>query len=322
MIIAMHDSPSSRQPTNALRPPRRSIIPDSDDIDWDDDSLTAKEGNTTPAQQIMRKVVIPMNGRLSVDSSLSSARDQSSDYDTPATSAAATPAESLVKVSTSLMSTGRSGKPAKGKRKRSQVDEMVEADALLAQSLQEQEYDEEPPAGKRSKRAGKALVEDSDDEVSLLSDAPMERSVDVDDSEATDAPQRRRRKTTPRTSLPSRAARDCAKKSMTDNLSHQIVDSEDSDLSDNESDESVFLSDLDFDVFDDTEAEEEVLNVVGTSNDATGLNAAIAPANAIPARRRLGGAPSARVRLSRRARQMQGLVDRVRYCSGSALDLW
>lgn len=285
------------------------MIPNSDDIDWDEDSPSVRENTSTPAQQVFKNVVIPMTSRSSVGSSLSSARGQSSEYDTPATSAAATPAESLVKGSMSGFASRIPATVANGKRKRSQVDELLEADALLARSMQEQEYDEQP-VGIMRKRARAASFEDSDDGSSLLFDALKENSVDVDDSEM-DAPQLRRHLTAPRTALPARAARNTAKNSIRDKLTHEVIDSESSGLSDHPSDDSVFLSDLDSDVFNDSEAEVEMLNVAGPSNDVTGTNAASAPIAATPIRRRRRGAPSARVRLSRRERQLQGLGDRV-----------
>lgn len=291
-------------------------------MDWDEDPLSSREETTTSAQQVLEKVVVPMNSPPSVASSLSSARDQSSEYDTPATSAVATPAESLGKATSSVMTTGRTGKAAKGKRKRSEVDELVEADALLAKSLQEQEYDEDPQVGTKSKTARKAPIEDSDDEVSLLSDVAMGNSPDaddIDDSEEVNATTSRRRKAVPRISLPSRAARDSAKKSLKDRASHQVIDSEDSGLSDHASDESVFLSDIDSDAFHDSEEGDEDLDVARSTNGMTGTNTASALATATQARRQRGGAPSAQARQSWRDRRIQGLVDRVCYCFRPAL---
>ena len=138
-------------------------------------------------EQILDKVVIPMNGRSSVASSLSSVLDQSSDYDTPGTSIIVTPAESLVKNGRSLkrpssMSSDiisyQAKEPFIGKRKRLEVDELMEADALLAQELQEQEYGKDQHLVSGSRGARNALVDDSEE--SLLSDLSPEHSPDSD----------------------------------------------------------------------------------------------------------------------------------------------
>ncbi|KAK4698036.1 DNA repair protein RAD16, partial [Lecanoromycetidae sp. Uapishka_2] len=280
-------------------------------MDYDEGLLSTDEQTAMPPQQVLRKVVIPMTSRSSVGSSLSSARDQSSEYETPATSAVATPAESLVKGSISIMPTKWSGILTKGKRKRSQADELIETDALLAQSLQEQEYDdEESVVENNSKRARKATVEDSGDELSSLSDVLIESSIDVDDSEAPEAPQRRSRKAVQRMSLPSRVARDSARKAMNDKLSHQVIDSEDSGLSDHASDESVFPSGLDSDIFEDSEEGDEDHDVLDISHDVAGINTASATTTATPTGRRIRRALPARVRSSGRGRQSHWLVDR------------
>ena len=97
----------------------------------------------------------------------------------------ATPAESVVKEERSLQHLGRISSslysdqpkaPFMGKRKRPEVDELMEADARLAEELQEQEYGEDEEAASTSGRARNALVDDS--EVSLLSDLSRERSQD------------------------------------------------------------------------------------------------------------------------------------------------
>ena len=92
-----------------------------------------------PSRQVLKKVVIPVNGRPSTASSLSSIHDHSSEYNTPGTSAVVTPAESLVREERSLkrLSSSHPKRPFMGKRKRLEVDELMEADARLAQELQE-----------------------------------------------------------------------------------------------------------------------------------------------------------------------------------------
>ncbi len=254
-------------------------------------------------QQVLKKVVIPVNVRSSVSSSLSSVVDQSSEYDTPGTSAVATPAGSLVKEERSLKRPNRmssnlsSYQPKKslmGKRKRFEADELMEADALLAQDLQEQEYGKDQEVVSRPKRARNDLIDDS--EASLLSDLTREHSLDTDDLSKINTPSlgrlkrkrpralqprlasvhaessksegeylsedeisgipvpgNRRTKANHHASLPSRAARDSANKSIKDRASLGILDSEDSDLSDHSDDVSLFGSDLVSDEFENSE---------------------------------------------------------------------
>ncbi len=316
------------------------------DMDLDEEPLSAKEKKNQPPQQVLKKVVIPVNSRSSIASSLSSVRDQSSEYDTPGTSVAVTPAESLVKGEpffkrpsriSSNMTSYQPGEPFKGKRKRLEVDELMEADAMLAQRLQEQEYGEDHEVTPAFRRVRNGPVGDSEE--SSLSDLSREHSLDPDDSPGlaivtSERPNRRRHKvllsqtapaeeesldeeelseipvtrnkrakTDHRTSLPSRAPRDsAANKSIKDKTSSRILDSEDSDLSDYSDDVSLFGSDIGSDAFEDSEdADEDADDVGGAAN-----NSPSAP-TAIPSTGRRGtvrrGAPSAQATNSTRGRR-------------------
>ena len=159
---------------------------ESGDMDSDNESLSAKKSQRP--QQVLQKVVIPVNSRSSLVSSLSSTLDQLSEYDTPDTSMIVTPAESMVKGEQSVkhpntISSNRSyhhcNKPFKGKRKRLEVDELIAADAILAKELQEQEYREDQEAASRSRSTRSVLIDDS--EMSLLSEPSEERSPDPED---------------------------------------------------------------------------------------------------------------------------------------------
>ena len=187
-----HSAATSTSPRRkASRPARRSkpgvsSAAESGDRDLDDEPLSAKR-NQLP-QQVVEKVVIPINGRSSLASSLSSVLDQSSEYDTPDTSMIVTPAESLAREERSLkcprrmnsnISSYQPKEPFMGKRKRLEVGELIEADALLAQKLQEQEYGEDQEMASGSGRARNALVDDSEE--SLLSDLSREHSPHPDD---------------------------------------------------------------------------------------------------------------------------------------------
>ena len=253
---------------SSIRRTRRSIVIE-DELDGDFDILSGHDdeshfsgrgANSKSATKSLKGVVIPAShfkapagrGRpiptksaSSVSSVLSSRRDQSSEYDTPGTSTVATPAESTIKVETSSRLTMRGNAAAQmqhrrtlplsgagGKRKREEADDLaeatMEADALLAQALQEEEYQEVAPNRGNPAKA-RRLVEDSEgDSISDLSSdfSASETPIDVDRSNA------KRIKTGGRMALPSRAARDSARKSIADKASIGIMDTEDSELSD------------------------------------------------------------------------------------------
>lgn len=242
--------------------------------------------------------------------------------------------------------------PFKGKRKRSEGDEFMEADALLAQRLQEQEYGEDQAAAPRRRGRRNGPIEDSED--SLLSDLSrghlpdpdsfpeldmpasarpirrrikalppqagptdmeddrsQEESLDEDEISETSMPMKKRVRTSHRTSLPSRAARDSANKSIKDRLSRRVLDSEDSDLSNHSDDVSLFSSDVDFDAFEDSEdADEDAGDVNGVANSHTTVVTANNPSSAptaIPSTGRRGtgrrGVPSAQATNSTRGRR-------------------
>ena len=165
----------------------------------DEDSVSAKGTTSRRTPQVLKEVAIPLGGRSSTSSSLSSVRDQSSEYDTPGTSTVVTPAESLMKGGRSIKRPSRMNssnltyhtkESFKGKRKRMVVDELLEADAILARELQEQEYgkDEQVAAKPRSVRNG--LIEDSEE--SLLSNSRGENSLEGGDSAVFDLPPSKR----------------------------------------------------------------------------------------------------------------------------------
>lgn len=316
-----------------------SAAAEYEDMDVGGEPLTAKEKRKQLPQQVLKKVVVPVNGRSSTASSLSSVRDQSSEHDTRNTSIIVTPPESLVKEERSLKCPSRTSSSipsvqpeiqCKGKRKRLELDELLEADALLAQKLQEREYREDNEMAPRLRRARNGPIEDSEDS-SLLSNLNREHSPDPDDFSELDmassgkpsrrrhkallwrivpadvegdrfqeetldeseiseipVPRNKRVKTIHRTSLPSRAARDIANKSIKDKSSSGILDSEDSGLSDRSDGVSLFGSDLGPDAFEDSEdADEGPDDVVGAENMTFMNNPSSAP-TASPATGRRG----------------------------------
>ena len=333
--------------------------------DLDEKPLFAKEKKHRFPQQVVEKVVIPVNGRSSIASSLSSVRDHSSEYDTPGTSVVVTPAESLMKGERSSTRPSRIRSytsyqpegPFKGKRKRLEGDEFMEADAFLAQRLQEQEYGEDQDVAPILRGTRNGPIEDSED--SSLSDLSREHlpdpddfpkldipasarpirrrikalppqaaptdieddrsqveSLDEDEISETSMPIKKRVRTNRRTSLPSRAARESANKSIKDRISRRILDSEDSDLSNHSDDASLFSSDVDSDAFEDSEdADEEAGDVIGVADSyttaVTANNPSSAPtANPSTGRRGAGrrstgrrGAPSAQATNPTRGRR-------------------
>lgn len=156
------------------------------DIDLDDEPLRTKPNQLPP--QVLEKVVVPVKGRLSFASSLSSVLDLSSEYDTPDTSMVVTPAESVVKEERSLSRPSRTSRTITpyqpnerfmGKRKRLAVGELMENDTLLAEALQKQEYSGDQEVASRTRRARDALLEDSEEV--FLHNLSRERSPGPDD---------------------------------------------------------------------------------------------------------------------------------------------
>ena len=235
---------------------------------------------------------LPSHSPLSVSSGLSISRDRSIGYDTPATSAVVTPAESLGKglssislgtIAGNMLSNPESTTSVKGKRKREEADELVQADALLAQALQEEEYEEKKPKSGKPKRAYLDLVGDSDED-SELSDLTLE------DSDEASPPQVKKAKKG-RLSLPSRLARENARKSITAKASREVMDTDDSD------DISFNYSDSDLDSFDEVDDDD----ILSSSRPATLAVAAAASA-----------ASTAQSRASRRAPRRARQVDHER----------
>ena len=334
------------QPKRRGRPPKvRSVIPNSDDMDCDEDPPSGKESSIATVQQVLKGVVVPTSNRTSIGSSLSSVRDQSSEYDTPATSAVATPAESFARERSLGFQLKASGRLDRGKRKRSEADGQLEADAALARSLQEREYDEEPKLGRRSRGARQGLVNDSEEVDDLFAtsnlstanisdaDVPLSRrakpdrlapfppprrlpgnSLDGDDDDDESILRRKRVKPTLRASLPSRAARASATKSLRDSSSRLIQDSDDSELSelsDASSDTSVFESEVDSDDMEDSDevGEDEGEGLEGNGIETTVESSTIvANATITPARRR--GRRQAAQQNNNRGRQRRRYRDR------------
>ncbi|KAL9605120.1 MAG: hypothetical protein Q9219_000054 [cf. Caloplaca sp. 3 TL-2023] len=268
---------------------------DEDDLlnDIKDEQEDARSALKVP--KVLKEVVIPANrfkvhprGRnvpsrspSSIQSVLSSVRDQSSEYETPGTSAVMTPAESLGKGSGSLSTRPRASRQpplgtedkskAMGKRKRDLVgtEDVLDADARLAQALQEAEYAEGGVKSKKAQKASKLLELGSPDEMSDLSD--LSEAFD-DEASIEDAPKRKRPKPNSRSLLPSRSARDEAKRSIQQKSLLQI---QDSDAESEVSDLSEFVSDIDL---DDLEEDSEAFEEMGIDSETNSRRASVQPA--------------------------------------------
>lgn len=165
----------------------------------DGDSVSAKCTTSRPPPQVLKEVAIPLGGRSSTSSSLSSVRDELSEYDTPGTSTVVTPAESLMKGGRSIKRPSRisssnlsyhTEESFKGKRKRMVVEELLKADAMLAQELQEQEYEKEEHVAAKPSSVRNGLIEDSEE--SLLSDSREDNSLEAGDSAVSHLPPSKR----------------------------------------------------------------------------------------------------------------------------------
>ena len=183
--------------------------------------------STVPTMQSsLEKRIEPSPSPSTIGSSRSTGRGQSSEYDTPLTSAVATPAESMTKGEPSMRHRGRPAKftsPAQvsstGKRKRMDDDELA-ADAALAQILQAEEYGGTGSVAAPKSRLSRRVIEDSDEDESMLSE--LSEAELVEDL----APSNKRAKSSKRTVLPARRARNVASDSLTGNAINAIEDSE------------------------------------------------------------------------------------------------
>lgn len=240
----MKGSSTHESTPKASRPgrPRKSVEikkeasdNDSDDImnppegssSEEDPSVAKRSSKGQAAKKVLKAVAIPSttptasnDGRRrvpssqspsSLDSNLSSTRDHSAEYDTPGTSTAVTPAEISMK-DVSMISAG--------KRKRQAMFD-VDDDARLAQALQAEEYDDIQV--KPIKKSRLSIVNDSDDDDSMLSDLSADESFDNDVNLKV-----RKSKPAGRAILPSRSAREFAKRTIS---KLHIEDSEDESVS-------------------------------------------------------------------------------------------
>ncbi len=203
---------------------------------------------------------------LSINSALSSIKDQSSECETPGTSVAVTPAESIFKApsrtsgqkskpkKTDLLSKEESNSTGKRKRNSSGADALLDDDALLAKALQEEEYAKDDVQPVKGRKCRQALLDDSDEDMENTYEKPKSlfnvsdnESGSLSDLKAGPSPRKRRKLAGGRFSLPSRPSRDQARRSIKEKADAGIQDSDDSAMS-----ESTFtISDNDLEISED-----------------------------------------------------------------------
>ena len=187
---------------------------------------------TGKMRRLSDKVIPPSQSPLSISSQLSSIHDHISENSTPGTSIVVTPAESLTKLESSSRPSKGSARSTFPNRKRrveiqsKQKRTSIGEDALLLQMSQEDDSQDDEPMAVISKRRRITFVEDSDDEISLLD------MLSEEDSEPNTKPSKLS-VSGRRSSLPSRAARDSARRSISNKVTQEATytDSNTSDLS-------------------------------------------------------------------------------------------
>lgn len=217
-----------------------------------------KKSLTQPSEQPTRsmtdrpqrvRVILPSQSPSGSSTALSSVDDQSLGDETPRTSVAATPAESLTKVESSAalknFSKGSRRDQTGAQNKRKHEDLLK--DALLAQSLQEAEYQGELPSPPIALIRKKVAIVDSEDDELNFSDEGDEESVQTDQQSP------KRRKVDGGSSRPTRVAREKASSSLGKHITKEILDTdpEESELSEydtedmhesEESDDAILVS--------------------------------------------------------------------------------
>ena len=290
MIVKSSANRNSNAETSASRPTARGRrgIKNSSPRDSEENSDSLQVGGefmtSSSRKPVVKEVAVPAlrtrrsNYQFQSPSSASSVYSRqdgsSNDYETPATSAAPTPAELSINIKRRKLDSGSSGKAVletigtskafqtpvamKGKRKRqvTLLEDQMNRDELLAKSLQEEEYATEADMPVRSRNC---RVPDSEDdlmsmEVSSLSDLDSE----MEDPGATTLSKSRSRQKEPVLKCTSYSKKNvtlAAPKSLDslDDEDHDIIDEEDDDDGEFDSEDSLSsaLDDSELDSFDD-----------------------------------------------------------------------
>lgn len=181
------------------------------------------------------RVIPPSQSPSGSSTALSSIDGQSMEDETPRTSVAATPAESLSigESSAALKDFSRgSRRDHTGSQNKRKHEDLLK-DALLAQSLQEAEYQGELPSPPIARGRTKVAIVDSEDDELCLSDEGDEESVQTDPQPP------KRRKVGSGSSQPTRVAREKSMSSLSKHTPKEIVDTdpEESELSEYETED-------------------------------------------------------------------------------------
>lgn len=269
-MLTPPQEPSRRQQTARNAPQRRTVprsrveVADHTELDWDNitaiseasdsDEPTAakvsknlasstKKSLTQPSERPTRsmtgrpqrvRVIPPSQSPSGSSTALSSVDGQSMGDETPRTSVAATPAESLGKgeSSAALKNFSRGSRRDQTGSQNKRKHEDLLKDALLAQSLQEAEYQGELTRPPIARGRTKVAIMDSEDDLGL-SDEGDEESVQTDPQPS------KRRKFGGGLSRPTRVAREKAISSLSKHTPKEIVDTdpEESELSEYDSED-------------------------------------------------------------------------------------
>ena len=292
MVQAGQQANAGNLPTTTTLRSRRGQVSLEKEIknssDAESDVLAMEPSSSSRSTvKILKEVAIPIKksseheapqSPSSSSSVISSRQDYSIGYDTPGTSAAVTPAEFIAERSKSKSLFGGTNMKtlngamrmsaetpssvlSKGKRKRGSEDELrdlMDSDARLAHALQAEEYAEAEP---RAKKGRKLKIEDSEQEAESLSDVPTDFDIEsISRSTSMQADRQKVKAIKTGSRLPTRAARDNARKSIADKASLGILDDDDNDAM-NDSELSDYLSDMDSEAVDNSDYDDEgVLN--------------------------------------------------------------
>lgn len=149
---------------------------------------------------------------------------------------------------------------SRGKRKRGSEDEindLMNSDARLAHALQAEEYADSEP---RAKKGRKLKIEDSERDADSLSDVPSDFDIEsISRSTSVQADRQKVKAIKTGGRLPTRAARDNARKSIADKASLGILDDDINDAMD-DSELSDYLSDMDSEATNSYYDDESILN--------------------------------------------------------------
>lgn len=240
--------------------PRVEVAEDTEDTEMDSDNTTAiSEASDSDEPTVVKKpknsayttknslnqrserptrsmtgpqrarVIPPSQSPPGSSSVVSSVRGHSMEDETPRTSVAVTPAESVSKgeSSAALKNFSRGSRRSQTGAQNKRKHEDFLKDALLAQALQEAEYQDEPTSPPIARGRTKVTIEDSEDDELDLSNEGEDEPVKIDPQTS------KRRKVGGGLSRPTRAAREKAISSLSKNTPIEIVDTdpEESELS-------------------------------------------------------------------------------------------